>query len=43
MSARRRADSGAIVMRSSIPSALLELTTSKETGWASARASAAID
>ena len=30
-------------MRSSIPSALLELTTSKETGWASARASAAID
>ncbi len=34
VSASLLADSGAIVMRSSIPSAFIELTSSKETGWA---------
>ncbi len=42
-SASRRAPSGAIVIRSSVPSASLELTTSYETGVASVRASAASD
>ncbi len=36
----RRAASGAIVIRSSIPSAWVDDTSSKETGWASRRASA---
>jgi hypothetical protein len=43
MSARRRAASGAIVIRSSIPSAPVVLVTSNETGCASTRASAARD
>ena len=41
ISASRRAASGAIVMRSSIPSACIVETSSYETGWARSRASAA--
>ena len=40
ISASRRAARGAIVTRSSIPSAWVVETSSKETGWASSRASA---
>ena len=42
ISARRRAPSGAIVMRSSMPSACVVDASSKDTGWASSRASASI-
>jgi hypothetical protein len=42
ISARRRAPNGAIVTRSSMPSASELLTTSNETGCARSRASATI-
>ena len=43
ISDRRRAASGAIVIRSSIPSACAVDTSSNDTGWARSLASAAID